>query len=530
MKLKFSEIVDISKLRILLEGLYSSSGIRSSLVDTEGNILVVVGWQEICLNYHRANSETELLCKQSDMLIAESIKDTPHFIEPYICYTCANGLEHAAAPIIIEGEHLATIILGQFFFEKPYIAKFRKHAKRYGFNEAEYIKTLAKVPIYSRDKLDSSMLFFRQLAEILAEMGLARVMLIESKEKALHASEQRLKTIINNTPNVAIQSYDLAGKIQFSNKASETIFGWTTDEAVGKTLDKLIFDQETAEQFLELIKTADRTNNALEPMEWTFKNKSGLEKSVYSTVFPINLPEGQREFICIDIDITEKKRLETEMHRLRQLNLIGEMAAGIAHEVRNPMTTVRGFLQILGNKNYNQQDKEYFKLMIQELDRANSIITEFLALAKNDKITLKRKNLNTVISVLTPLVEAILREVDQDLKLDLREIPELLLDEKEIRQLILNLAKNGIEAMQPGGCLTIKTYQQNEEVVLEVTDEGEGIRQDIMDKIGTPFFSTKEKGTGLGLAVCYRIVAEHNAKISVASNSCGTTFSIHFNL
>lgn len=232
----------------------------------------------------------------------------------------------------------------------------------------------------------------------------------------------------------------------------------------------------------------------------------------------------------MDIDITEKKRFEKEMYRLERLNLVGEMAAGIGHEVRNPMTTVRGFLQILGDKDYSRQDKEYFELMIQELDRANSIITEFLSLAKNKTITLTRKNLNSVISMLTPLMEANARMSDQELKLDLGEIPELLLDEKEICQLILNLAQNGIEAMPLGGCLKIKTYQQSNTVVLEVQDEGEGIRPELMDKLGTPFFSTKDNGTGLGLAVCYSIAGRHNAKISVVSDSESTTFAITFKI
>ncbi|HWQ41805.1 MAG TPA: ATP-binding protein, partial [Desulfosporosinus sp.] len=218
------------------------------------------------------------------------------------------------------------------------------------------------------------------------------------------------------------------------------------------------------------------------------------------------------------------------MYRLEQLNLVGEMAAGLGHEVRNPLTTVRGFLQILGGRNYNQRDKEYFILMIQELDRANSIITEFLSLAKNKAIALEMKNLNSVISILTPLIEANVVLSDQELKLDLGEIPELLLDEKEIRQLILNLTQNGIEAMSRGGCLTIRTYTKSDEVVMEIRDEGEGISPELFDKIGTPFFSTKDNGTGLGLAVCYSITDRHNAQISVASDRGGTTFTISFKI
>ena len=347
-------------------------------------------------------------------------------------------------------------------------------------------------------------------------------------EKALQKSEERLNTIINNTPNVAIQSYDENGTVQFINKASEIIFGWVNDEVVGKKIDQLNFDKDAMNKFSELLKIADKTGKPIEAMEWIFKDEDGNEKSILSTIFPINVSEGKREFISLNIDITEKKRLEKEMHRLEQLNLIGQMAAGIGHEVRNPMTTVRGLLQLLGTRNHNRKDIEFFELMIQELDRANSIITEYLTLAKNKTIALEMKNLNSMIAVLTPLIESIVRESDQDLNLDLGEIPDLFLDEKEIRQLILNLMKNGIEAMTSRGCLTIKTYTQSDEVVLEVQDEGVGISPEIIDEIGIPFFTTKEKGTGLGLAMCYSIAARQNAKISVESTNGKTTFSVRF--
>ncbi|HWQ71993.1 MAG TPA: PAS domain S-box protein [Desulfitobacteriaceae bacterium] len=349
-------------------------------------------------------------------------------------------------------------------------------------------------------------------------------------EKALRESEDRLKTIINNTPHVAIQSYDEKGMIKFINRTSELIFGWVNEEVAGKTLDKLDHDKHVANKLLELLEIADQTGKPVEAREWTFNDRNNMERSILSTIFPLNIANKKKEFICLNIDISEKKRLEKEMQRLEQLNLIGQIAAGIGHEVRNPMTTVRGLLQLLGNKNNNQKDKEFFDLMIQELDRANLIITEFLTIAKNKTVVLELKNLNSVISVLRPLIDSIVRESDQDLKLDLGEIPDILIDEKEIRQLILNLAKNGIEAMVSGGCLTIKTYQQNNEVVLEVQDEGVGINSEIIKKIGVPFFTTKENGTGLGLAMCYSIAARQNAKIAIESTQGKTVFSVSFEI
>jgi len=227
-------------------------------------------------------------------------------------------------------------------------------------------------------------------------------------------------------------------------------------------------------------------------------------------------------------EMARREQMEKEMARLDRLNLIGEMAAGIGHEVRNPMTTVRGFLQLMEEKDRYAQDREFLKLMLSELDRANSIITEFLSLAKNKAVDLKEKNLNSIIDSLFPLIQADALVKDKNIEKDLGDIPVLLLDEKEIRQLILNLVRNGLEAMPAGGKLMIRTVMDGGEAVLAVQDEGTGIKDDVLEKIGTPFFTTKDHGTGLGLAVCHSIAARHKARINVETSPNGTTFYVRF--
>jgi len=186
---------------------------------------------------------------------------------------------------------------------------------------------------------------------------------------------------------------------------------------------------------------------------------------------------------------------------------------------------VRGFLQLLQKSEV--QHRDYFNLMIDELDRANSIITEFLSLAKNKALDLQARNLNTILTSLFPLMQADALKTGNEITLDLGEIPELLLDEKEIRQLILNLVRNGLEAMASGGKVFIRTSCEDRDVVMSVRDEGAGIAANVVDKLGTPFFTTKDNGNGLGLAVCYSIAARHKARISVETSSAGTTFFIN---
>jgi len=229
-------------------------------------------------------------------------------------------------------------------------------------------------------------------------------------------------------------------------------------------------------------------------------------------------------------DITTRKNLEKTTLMLDRMNVVGSMAATVAHEIRNPMTTVRGYLQIMGRREKYQTDKENFNLMIAEIDRANSIIHEYLSLSREKRANLEISSLNTIIEALFPLIQADAISSKVDVSLNLTAIPKLLLDENEIRQLLLNLVRNSIEAMPGGGNLAIHTFLEDGKAVLSISDQGSGIPSDILDKLGTPFITTKDTGTGLGLPICYQIAHRHNAKIKINTHHEGTTFFIYFNL
>lgn len=229
-------------------------------------------------------------------------------------------------------------------------------------------------------------------------------------------------------------------------------------------------------------------------------------------------------------DITEKKKYEKELKRFSGLELIGQMAAGISHEIRNPMTTVRGFLQLLNEEVEFKKYKHYLNVMIEELDRANSIITEFLSMSNTRTSDLQKLDLNAIIHDIVPLIKVDAFNQNKKIKIDTNDIPDLLLNRNEIRQLLINLYRNGLEAMREGKVLTIRTYKEDDCAILAVQDEGEGIKPEVLEKLGTPFFTTKETGTGLGLGVSYAIAARHHAKIEIQTGSEGTTFFVKFNL
>jgi two-component system, sporulation sensor kinase E len=222
--------------------------------------------------------------------------------------------------------------------------------------------------------------------------------------------------------------------------------------------------------------------------------------------------------------------MQKTMARLDQYRIIGEMAAAIGHEVRNPMTTVRGFLQLLNENEALNGNKEYFDLMIEEIDRANSIITDFLSLGKGLHTELKPENLNTIIENSFLILSAEAKKHDHSMELNLGQVPIIPLDFKQTRQLIFNLVRNGLEAMSKPGTMTISTSTEKDGILLSIRDQGSGIDASILEKLGKPFVTTKEKGTGLGLAVCYSIVERHGAQLEVETGQDGTVFYIKFPL
>jgi len=227
-------------------------------------------------------------------------------------------------------------------------------------------------------------------------------------------------------------------------------------------------------------------------------------------------------------EFDERLQLKREVTKLERLNVIGQLAAGLAHEVRNPMTTIRGFLQLLQSKTDLLKYKTYFDLMIEELDRTNSIIEEYLSLTKNKPVDMKRQNLNDVLVRLFPLIQADAFNQGKKYIFKQGDIEELDFDQNGITQLILNFARNGLEAMSQFGCLTINTFMEAENIVLSIKDEGTGIKPGDVLKLGTPFFTTKENGTGLGIPTCYSIAEKHCAQIEVKTGSDGTSFLVRF--
>ncbi len=346
----------------------------------------------------------------------------------------------------------------------------------------------------------------------------------KSMVQSLKAAEAKFFTAFQNSPSImAILSLPEYRFIDVNQTLCQ-VMDYQREEVLGISWRECELSSRVSEIHNDM-RELFMTEKVIQNIDIEFFTKSKQKRNGLLSAALVDIA-GQECILITIHDITELRQIQAEVAKLDRLNLIGEMAASIGHEIRNPMTTVRGFLQMFESK--YQEDQEFMRLMIEELDRANAIITEFLSLAKDKIVELKPKNLNKIIKNIKPLLEANATMQDKQIELDLNPDPVLMLDEKEIRQLVLNLANNGLEAMDDGGTVTIKTYQEDENMVLSIQDQGTGVDPEIIDKLGTPFVTTKDEGTGLGLAVCYRIAARHYADIDIVSDTSGTNVLVRF--
>ncbi|MGC9931231.1 MULTISPECIES: ATP-binding protein [Priestia] len=229
--------------------------------------------------------------------------------------------------------------------------------------------------------------------------------------------------------------------------------------------------------------------------------------------------------------IMEKTRMQKELQRAEKMNAIGQLAASVAHEIRNPMTVVKGFLQLFqDNTKLSNTELSYIHLMINEMDRAEAIIHDYLSLAKPDVHQHRFINCLECITSLVDLLSSYALLTNNILiELDAKEEVYVRGSRNELNQVLLNIMKNGIEAMRAGGTLRVGLYKREGHVHIQIEDTGIGMTSEQVNRLGTAFYSLKEKGTGIGLMVSYQLVEQMNGRIEVESiPGKGSTFTLIF--
>jgi two-component system sporulation sensor kinase B len=224
--------------------------------------------------------------------------------------------------------------------------------------------------------------------------------------------------------------------------------------------------------------------------------------------------------------------MQDEVIESEKTKIVSGMAASVAHEIRNPLTTVRGFIQLFGIENLDKHKREFYqKICLEELDRAELIITDYLSLAKPDPEIIEKININDEISYLSNVLQTYANYNNIQINGIISEESVLCIvgDKYKFRQSLINIGKNAIEAMGSNGILEVKASKHNENIVLIISDNGIGMTAAQVNRLGTPYYSTKEKGTGLGTMISFGIIKKMNGKIDIKSElGKGTEYKITF--
>lgn len=329
------------------------------------------------------------------------------------------------------------------------------------------------------------------------------------------AVKEHLESIINQTAD-AIHITDLEGKVLRVNRAFEQLYGFRSREVEGRNL-KIIppeAEEEMKRQHAQLVEGMSITSN-----ETTWMKKDGTRVEVSVSTAPVRDEAGEiTALISVSRDITSRNRMEELLRRSEKLTTVGQLAAGVAHEIRNPLTTLRGFLQL--QQESNKLNHRHLDLMLSELDRINLIVGEFLILAKPQAVHFQNRDIRFILGDVISLLDsqAHLHGVEFVLRAS-SDSAMVHCEENQLKQVFINLLKNGMEAMPNGGSIHIKLKhdEQSKRVRIEIRDEGIGIPEEMMPKLGEPFFTNKESGTGLGLMVSQRIIQSHKGMMDIKS-------------
>jgi two-component system NtrC family sensor kinase len=353
---------------------------------------------------------------------------------------------------------------------------------------------------------------------ILMVAGMAR---IAPLFLAFKKSEGELRRQLIQTCMDGIIYNDLQGNILAFNNTAARILGYSPGEVLGKINVRELYPPGVAREIK--LKTDDPASGGagiLENYETMVRHKDGTLVPVWLTARIIY--EDGREVGVVGHfrDLRERKRLEEELLRSERLSALGRMAAHISHEIKNPLMLIGGFArQVLKDTSGNlEKNKEKLQIIVDEIRRLESFLSEVGSYGKISEPQKRPGDLNALIQEVCQKLEPIAQErgitIQQELDL---KLPQIQFDPVHLRQVILNIAKNGIEAMPGGGTITIVSGRQADRVFVQIVDTGEGITPEVMAKIFQPFFSTKPKGSGLGLAISQKIMEAHQGEISIES-------------
>ena len=347
---------------------------------------------------------------------------------------------------------------------------------------------------------------------------------IVSMERELNRTRELYELITENTTDM-IKVINKDKLIVYASPSHEKVISLKPDQIVGKSLSEFLSPEEDAildKKLKGILETG-------EPQILRKKFKTCDQNTVYTeyNFSPIyNEKKEIESFVSVGRNITDRVKQDATIRNLDRLSVTGQLAAGVAHEIRNPLTSLKGFSKLLQTCLDKEKQENYLAIMMNELDRIDTIVNEFMSLAKPQAVQYVKVDLKSILDSTINIIhpQALMNNVQI-----ITDYPEenimLSCNPHQLKQVFLNFLKNAIESMNDGGRIMIDIQSHNsDKVLISIADEGTGIESDRLRYLGTPFYTTKDKGIGLGLTVSNKIIQEHNGTMKIASQKGqGTT-------
>lgn len=412
-----------------------------------------------------------------------------------------------------------------FHVLKDYLYCFKESITLFLEEETTSVKTAMLVVKLTDSAVKSTFTTFRRFQK---DSQLANRLRSLYEEESITLKE--LKDLKNALKEATIFTItDKNDKIRYANEKFSEITKYSSEELAGKNHHSLLYSGCHNDEFYAEIRRAIK-NGEIWNGEICNKAKDGSLFWVDTTIIPFMDSEGESyQHISIQHDITDKKKAEETLQKAEKISLIGEMAAGLAHEIRNPLTTIKGFMQILGN--FSEDKKTlYSKTVLEEIERINFIVSELMVFSRPHAIPFKDCCLAEIIENASELLASEAQFKGISLTSRVRA-PKTVIpgDKNQLTQVFLNLIKNSIESLPLGGNIDLFLTGDHEKTRIIVADNGIGMSPAQLERLGEPFFTTKETGNGLGLMVSYKIIESHQGSLLVESEpNKGTRFVITF--
>ncbi|WP_160719085.1 PAS domain S-box protein [Bacillus sp. USDA818B3_A] len=343
-------------------------------------------------------------------------------------------------------------------------------------------------------------------------------------EDALKHREKKYRLLAEHSSDI-IMLHNVDYTCLYLSPSVKTVLGFQPEELIGKNPREFIHPDDLIK--LKQIPAHDSLE-ALKLISFRCRKKDGSYVWIESTIKALRDPiTGEvKELVSVSRDIEQRMDTQDRLRKSEKLAVVGQMAAAVAHEIRNPLTPIKGFMQLLDAE--KEINPVYLRIVFDELQRMEGIISEFLTMAKPHTEKLRLVYVDELVHQVIQLVERDAERAQKSLYVDVEQPNVSIMgDPNSLKQVLLNVIKNALESLSEMGQVhtTVKTDISG--VIIKVSDNGCGISSNRLQKLGEPFYSTKEKGTGLGLITCYRIIEAHQGKISIDSEEGkGTTVTI----